>query len=60
MLNGSVMFFAIAVLAALFGFTGIAGGAAWVAQVLFYLFVIAFSISLIRELVRDRRFPPGD
>lgn len=58
MLSWSVMFFAIAILAALLGFTGIAGGAAWIGQVIFFLFLVAFVASLIRDLARDRRPPP--
>ena len=47
MLTWSIIFFSIALLAALFGFGGIASSAAGVAQVLFFIFLIAFAISLI-------------
>ena len=60
MLSWSLVFFTIAIFAALLGFTGVAGGAAWVAQAIFFIFVIVFSASLIRELVRDRRPPSGE
>ena len=59
MLSWSVIFFAIAILAALLGFTGIAAGAAWIAQVIFVVFIIAFAVGLIRDLARERRPPPG-
>lgn len=47
MLTWSIIFFGIALLSALFGFGGIASSAAGVAQVLFFIFLIAFAISLI-------------
>jgi uncharacterized membrane protein YtjA (UPF0391 family) len=46
------MFFVVALLAAIFGFTGIALAAAGVAKILFYLFLVLFLISLIGGLVR--------
>jgi len=47
MLTWSLIFFSIALLAALFGFGVIASSAAGVAQVLFVIFLVAFAISLI-------------
>lgn len=38
-LKWAAIFFVIAIIAALFGFTGIAAGAAEVAKVLFYIFL---------------------
>jgi len=52
MLNWALMFFVVALLAAIFGFTGIALAAAGVAKILFYLFLVLFLISLIGGLVR--------
>ena len=52
MLNWALMFFVVALLAAVFGFTGIAVAAAGVAKILFYLFVVLFLISLIGGLVK--------
>jgi uncharacterized membrane protein YtjA (UPF0391 family) len=52
MLNWALTFFVIALLAALFGFTGIAVGAASIAKILFFLFLILFLASLIAGLVR--------
>lgn len=47
MLGWAITFLVLAVLAAIFGFTEIAGTAAWIAQVLFVLFLILFIVSLI-------------
>jgi uncharacterized membrane protein YtjA (UPF0391 family) len=47
MLKWSAIFFVIALVAALFGFGGIAGGAASIAKVLFFIFIIGFVITLI-------------
>ncbi|MCB9730232.1 MAG: DUF1328 domain-containing protein [Deltaproteobacteria bacterium] len=55
MLGWALTFFVIALLAALFGFGGIAAGAASIAKVLFFIFVALFVISLIVGLVRGRR-----
>jgi uncharacterized membrane protein YtjA (UPF0391 family) len=52
MLNWALTFFIIAIIAAIFGFGGIAIAAAGVAKILFYVFVILFVISLIAGLGR--------
>jgi uncharacterized membrane protein YtjA (UPF0391 family) len=52
MLNWALMFFVIALIAAVFGFGGIAIAAAGVAKILFYLFLILFVISLLAGLSR--------
>jgi uncharacterized membrane protein YtjA (UPF0391 family) len=52
MLNWALMFFIIALIAAVFGFGGIALAAAGVAKILFYLFLILFVISLLAGLSR--------
>lgn len=54
MLYWALVFFIVAIVAALFGFGGIASGAASIAKVLFFLFVVLFVISLIVGLVRGR------
>ncbi|MBX3300642.1 MAG: DUF1328 domain-containing protein [Nitrospira sp.] len=51
MLKWAVIFFVIALIAAAFGFTGIAAGAAEIAKILFYLFLAIFVILLIAGLV---------
>ena len=45
MLYWSVMFLVIALVAALFGFGGIAASAAGIAKILFFVFLVAFAIS---------------
>ena len=55
MLYWSASFFLIAVLAAMFGFGGIAGGATSIAKVLFFLFLILFVFSLFTGLFRRGR-----
>jgi uncharacterized membrane protein YtjA (UPF0391 family) len=55
MLYWAVVFLVIALVAALFGFGGIAVAAAGIAKVLFFLFVIIFVVTLIMGLMRHRR-----
>lgn len=47
MLRWTMIFLVIAILAAVFGFTGIAVGAASIAKILFYIFIVLFLLSLI-------------
>ena len=52
MLHYAAVFFVIALVAALFGFGGIAVGAAEIAKVLFFIFVVLFVVSLVAGLLR--------
>ncbi|MBV5344791.1 MAG: DUF1328 domain-containing protein [Rhodoferax sp.] len=52
MLHYAAVFFVIALVAALLGFTGIAAGAVEIARILFFIFVLLFLASLIVGLVR--------
>ena len=52
MLYWSASFFIIAIIAAMFGFGGIADGAGSIAKVLFFLFLVLFVISLLTGLFR--------
>ncbi len=52
MLGWAVTFFIIALVAALFGFGGIAGASASIAQVLFFIFLVVFLASLVMHFVR--------
>jgi uncharacterized membrane protein YtjA (UPF0391 family) len=54
MLSWAIAFLVIAIIAAVFGFTGIAVGAASIAKLLFFVFVIAFVVSLIMHFMRGR------
>jgi uncharacterized membrane protein YtjA (UPF0391 family) len=47
MLRWSVIFFVIAIIAAIFGFGGIAEGAASIAKVLFFVFLSLFIIAIL-------------
>ena len=52
MLRYAVVFFVIALIAALFGFGGIASSAVGIAQVLFFVFVVLAIASFLFGLVR--------
>lgn len=52
MLRWALAFFVIAIIAAVFGFAGIAVAAAGIAKLLFYLFLILFLVALVGGLVR--------
>ena len=52
MLNWALIFMLMALGAAIFGFTGVAVGAAAVAKVIFFLFLIFFLLSLVSALGR--------
>ena len=54
MLKWSLIFFIVAIVAGLFGFTGIAAGATDIAKILFFFFVVVFIVTLIFG-VRGRR-----
>jgi len=47
MLSWALTFLIIAIIAAVLGFGGIAGSAAWIAQILFGVFIILFLLSFI-------------
>ncbi|MFB6372494.1 MAG: DUF1328 domain-containing protein [Bradymonadaceae bacterium] len=59
-LRWALIFFIVAVIAAVFGFGGIAAGAASIAEVLFYIFVGLFLISLIAGLAKGSSTPRLD
>jgi uncharacterized membrane protein YtjA (UPF0391 family) len=52
MLHYALVFFIIALIAALFGFGGIAAGAAEIAKILFFIFAVLFLVSLLVGLFR--------
>jgi uncharacterized membrane protein YtjA (UPF0391 family) len=52
MLRYALIFFIVAIVAALFGFGGIAAGATEIAKILFFVFLILFVVSLVAGLVR--------
>ena len=52
MLYWAAVFFIIALIAAVLGFGGIAAGAAVIAKILFFIFLIAFVVSLLLGVLR--------
>jgi uncharacterized membrane protein YtjA (UPF0391 family) len=52
MLNWALTFLIIALIAAFFGFGGVAFEAAWIAKVLFVVFLVLFLVSLLTGAVR--------
>ena len=52
MLYYAAIFLVVALVAALFGFGGIAVGAVEIAKILFFIFVILFVVSLVVGLLR--------
>jgi uncharacterized membrane protein YtjA (UPF0391 family) len=54
MLRYALGFFIVALIAAVFGFTGIAVAAAGVAKLLFFLFIILFVVSLLAHVLRGQ------
>jgi uncharacterized membrane protein YtjA (UPF0391 family) len=54
MLHYAVIFFVIALIAALFGFGGIAAGASGIAQTLFFVFIVLAVITFVWNLVKGK------
>jgi len=54
-LRWALAFFVLALVAALFGFGGLAATSAGIAKTLFYVFLIVFLVSLIFGLTASRR-----
>jgi Protein of unknown function (DUF1328). len=52
MLHYAIVFFLIAVVAAVFGFGGIAVASAGIAKILFVLFLVLFLVSLVMHTSR--------
>jgi uncharacterized membrane protein YtjA (UPF0391 family) len=47
MLRWALIFFVVAIVAAIFGFGGIAGDAAWIGKILLLVFLVLAVISLV-------------
>ncbi|MEX0775649.1 MAG: DUF1328 domain-containing protein [Phycisphaeraceae bacterium] len=54
MLYWALVFFIVALIAAVFGFTGIAAGAVTIAKILFFIFLVLFIVSLIAGVIPRR------
>ena len=52
MLSWALIFFVVAIIAAVFGFGGIAVAAAGIAKILFFVFIVLFAISLVMSMAR--------
>ena len=57
MLSWAVTFFILAIIAAIFGFGGIAASLVGIAKILFFIFLVLFLIALIANAVRGRAPP---
>ncbi len=57
MLYWAVVFFILALVAGLFGFGGLAATAGGIAQILFFIFLVLFLVSLVYSLLTGRRPP---
>jgi uncharacterized membrane protein YtjA (UPF0391 family) len=55
MLRWALAFFAVALLAALFGYSDLSSGAAWIGRLLCFIFLAVFVLSFTAGLVRVRR-----
>ena len=55
MLRWALMFLVFGLIAALFGFTGIAGTAIGIAKILFYIFLVLFLVALLIGLTTANR-----
>jgi uncharacterized membrane protein YtjA (UPF0391 family) len=54
MLHYAIIFFVIALIAALFGFGGIAAGAVEIGKLLFFVFLIIAAVTFVIGLMRKR------
>jgi uncharacterized membrane protein YtjA (UPF0391 family) len=54
MLHYAVVFFIIALIAAVLGFGGLAAGAASIGKVLFVIFIVMALVTIVADLVRKR------
>lgn len=58
MLGWSITFFLLAIIAAIFGFGGLAGTFTWAAEWLFIAFIAFFAITLIANLLTGKKTNP--
>ena len=55
MLGWAIVFLVLAIVAAVFGFGGVAEAAVDIAQILFFVFLVLFVVSLVFRLMRRPR-----
>ena len=58
MLGWALTFLVVALIAAVLGFTSVAGAAMGIAKILFFVFLVLFAVSLVMHLVRGGRGVP--
>ena len=59
MLYWALVFFVVSIIAAVFGFTGVAAAPSRMAQILFFIFVGLFVLFLLAGLFSRRGVPPA-
>lgn len=59
MLNWALSFFVLAIIAAIFGFGGIAAASVEFARILFMVFIVLFLVSAVMHLIRGKTPPLG-
>lgn len=57
MLRWALVFLVVALIAAVLGFTNIAGGTMDIARILFYIFIVLFLVGLVISLATGKRLP---
>lgn len=57
MLSWAIFFLVVALIAAVFGFGGIAGTAVGLAKLVFFVFIALFLISIVYQFVTGKRPP---
>jgi len=55
MLRWALTFLVVALIAALLGFTNIAGESMYIARILFFVFLVVFLVSLVYSLITGKR-----
>jgi uncharacterized membrane protein YtjA (UPF0391 family) len=58
MLGWALTFLVVALVAAVLGFTSVAGAAMGIAKILFFVFLVLFAVSLVMHLMRGGRGVP--
>jgi uncharacterized membrane protein YtjA (UPF0391 family) len=55
MLGWSIIFFVVAIIAAVFGFGGLSQDLAGIAKILFFIFIVIFAVTGLMHLMGGRR-----
>lgn len=58
LLDWTVIFLIIALIAAFFGYSGIAAESAAIAKILFFIFLIVFGLTFLMRILQGRNKPP--